>query len=89
MLEFNNSKEREAGDWVHLFKLADERFTVADIKRPSSSKLSFVEVVWKERSIPSTAQQFMSAFLRSWPRPSYTSSKIQPASTLAELVTAV
>lgn len=46
MLELNNSKEREAEDWVNLFELADKRFKFASIKTPSKSKMSFIEVIW-------------------------------------------
>ena len=51
MLELFNSKERDAGDWSSLLRQADERFRLVDIKRPSRSKLSFIEIIWEGHEI--------------------------------------
>lgn len=48
MLELNNSKEREAKDWGDLFQAADRRFRLRGIKRPSKSKMSYIEVSWDD-----------------------------------------
>ena len=47
MLELFNSKERDVDDWATLLRQADERFSLVDIKRPSRSKLSFIEIIWR------------------------------------------
>lgn len=46
MLEFHNSKERDVDDWIELLKTADPNFHLLDIKRPSGSRLAFIEVAW-------------------------------------------
>lgn len=51
MLELFNSKEREKDDWVRLLKEADPRFKLLDIKQPPRSKLSFIEVIWREMGL--------------------------------------
>ena len=47
MLEMYNSKERDADDWAGLLRQADGRFRLVDVKRPSRSKLSFIEIMWE------------------------------------------
>jgi hypothetical protein len=48
MMEFHNSKERDADDWVALFSDADPRFKVLSIRRPARSNLGIIEIVWGE-----------------------------------------
>ena len=45
MLELFDSKDRDADEWASLLRQADEGFKLVDIKRPSRSKLSFIEIM--------------------------------------------
>jgi precorrin-6B methylase 2 len=47
MKECFNAKERDVNDWAALLKKADERFAIADIKRPEGSQLQIVDVKWE------------------------------------------
>ena len=47
MMEFHNSKERGAADWAALLERADPRFQIVNIKTPSGSRLSMIEVLWR------------------------------------------
>ncbi|KAF2707636.1 S-adenosyl-L-methionine-dependent methyltransferase [Pleomassaria siparia CBS 279.74] len=47
MKECFNAKERDINDWTALLKKADERFVIADVKRPEGSQLQIIEVNWE------------------------------------------
>ena len=47
LLELMNGKERDLDNWASLFREADPRFTFTGVKRPSGSKLSFIEARWQ------------------------------------------
>ncbi|EHK97896.1 putative Sterigmatocystin 8-O-methyltransferase [Glarea lozoyensis 74030] len=46
MMATSNSQERDEGDWVELFGVADERFEVEEIKRMEGAKLELIIVRW-------------------------------------------
>lgn len=46
MTSIQNAKERELGDWVELFRKADERFQFHSATQPPGSNLSIIVVVW-------------------------------------------
>lgn len=46
MKECFNAKERDIDDWTELLKKADERFVIADVKRPEGSQLQIIDVQW-------------------------------------------
>jgi hypothetical protein len=48
MLEIGNAKERDLGEWKALFTEADARFVLKDLKQPSGSRLSIIEITWEE-----------------------------------------
>ncbi|MCJ1464907.1 hypothetical protein MMC07_003522 [Pseudocyphellaria aurata] len=47
MMALLNAKEREAEDWVSLFRNADPRFDFLGITQPPSSKLGIIEARWR------------------------------------------
>ncbi|KAL9123433.1 MAG: hypothetical protein Q9187_000003 [Circinaria calcarea] len=47
MLELQNAKEREEGDWAQLFRDADPRFRFVGVKQPPFSKLGIIEAAWE------------------------------------------
>lgn len=47
MLELHNAKERDMDDWNDLFKQADPRFRLENVKKPRGSRLAILEVVWE------------------------------------------
>ena len=47
MKQNQNSKERDADEWVELFTMADSRFKVVQITSPPQSALSIIEAVWE------------------------------------------
>ncbi len=53
MLELHNGKERDLDDWVHLLRKADARFHVVDVKQPTGSMLSVIEVCWLSSGVES------------------------------------
>ena len=46
MLEMQNAKEREAGDWEKLFNEADPGFKFLGIKQPPTARLGIIEAEW-------------------------------------------
>ena len=48
MMAVFNAKERTKGDWIELFRQADERLIVKEIRQPRGSILSLIEVVLEE-----------------------------------------
>jgi hypothetical protein len=46
MMATSNSQERDEDDWVELFRGADERFRVEEIKRMEGAKLELIVVRW-------------------------------------------
>jgi len=48
MLELQNAKEREAGDWERLFRDADPRFKLTGINQSPSARLAVIEGTWQE-----------------------------------------
>ena len=47
MLELLNSHERDLQQWTSLFQAAEKRFRLQGVKRPSGSRLSFLEFKWE------------------------------------------
>ncbi|KAL8724846.1 MAG: hypothetical protein Q9166_007718 [cf. Caloplaca sp. 2 TL-2023] len=47
-LEFHNGKERDQEDWIELLRKADHRFLLVEIRQPSGSRLSFLQVEWRD-----------------------------------------
>ena len=41
-----NAREREADDWVELFKAADERFKFLKAWKPEKSRMWFIVAEW-------------------------------------------
>ena len=48
MLEFHNGKERDIDDWTWMIREADARFEITRVGQPSGSRLSIIEVRWRE-----------------------------------------
>ena len=46
MKEIQNAKERDAEDWTRLFKMADCRFLLREIREPEGSDLAIVVAEW-------------------------------------------
>ncbi|KAF2123220.1 S-adenosyl-L-methionine-dependent methyltransferase [Lophiotrema nucula] len=42
-----NAKETDINDWTQLLKEADERFAIAEVKRPEGNQLQVIDVEWK------------------------------------------
>lgn len=47
MLEIGNARERDLGEWIHIFEQADSRFVFKGMKQPPGSRLAILEVVWE------------------------------------------
>ena len=47
MFEMFNSKERSEEEWRHLFREADSRFTLKQVKQVDGSDMVFIEAVWE------------------------------------------
>lgn len=47
MTSIQNAKERELGDWVEMFRKADERFQFQGATCPPGSNHSIIVAVWK------------------------------------------
>ena len=47
MLMLLNSQERDAGQWLELFRRADPRFKYLGAKQPEGAQLAIIEVVWE------------------------------------------
>jgi hypothetical protein len=47
MKQLFNAKERSADDWIKLFREADPRFRLVEIKKPHLSDLSIIEFCWQ------------------------------------------
>ncbi|KAI0388943.1 S-adenosyl-L-methionine-dependent methyltransferase [Xylariaceae sp. FL0594] len=48
MSAIQNARERELRDWAQLFRSADERFELRDVKRPPGSNHSLIVARWKD-----------------------------------------
>jgi hypothetical protein len=48
MLQVQNSRERERGDWETLFREADPRFKFLGVEQPRGSKLALIEARWED-----------------------------------------
>ncbi len=46
MMSLLNAGERDADEWMALFKSADPRFHLEGITTPRGSNLTIIEVVW-------------------------------------------
>ena len=46
MMSLLNAGERDAGEWMALFKNADPRFHMESITTSGGSNLAIIEVVW-------------------------------------------
>lgn len=46
MKAIQNANERDAEEWIALFKQADARFVLDEIKTPPGSALSMISFVW-------------------------------------------
>ena len=46
MMSFFNAGERDADEWMALFKSADPRFHLKGFTTPKGSILTIIEVVW-------------------------------------------
>jgi hypothetical protein len=46
MLATSNSQERDQEEWENLFKAADSRYQLEEIKRPEGAKLDLVIFKW-------------------------------------------
>ncbi|KAJ6038567.1 S-adenosyl-L-methionine-dependent methyltransferase [Penicillium canescens] len=47
MLTLFNSKIRDVDEWKEVITQSDQRFRVADVRYPESSRLSLIEIVWQ------------------------------------------
>lgn len=47
MLTLFNAREREAADWIELFKKADPRFSNAKIWTPEGAAMAIIEIAWE------------------------------------------
>lgn len=56
MKQLLNAKERNADDWIELFRKADPRFRLVQIKKPNLSKLSIIEFCWEEKPFDNPMQ---------------------------------
>ncbi|MCJ1270219.1 hypothetical protein MMC22_010115 [Lobaria immixta] len=56
MKQLLNAKERNADDWIELFRKADPRFRLVQIKKPHFSKLSIIEFCWEEKPFDNLMQ---------------------------------
>ncbi|EEA24943.1 O-methyltransferase, putative [Talaromyces marneffei ATCC 18224] len=48
MMTMQNAQERDKGEWVDLFKRADERFRFVEVVQPEESDLAVIEFTWQE-----------------------------------------
>lgn len=48
MMTMQNAQERDKGEWVDLFKRADERFQFMKVVQPEKSDLAVIEFIWRE-----------------------------------------
>lgn len=46
MLTLFNSRDREMGDWIKLFREADERYQDVKAWVPEGSTLAIIEAIW-------------------------------------------
>jgi hypothetical protein len=47
MKAIQNAKERDAEDWTSLFRLADLRFKLERIRKPTEAHLSIICATWE------------------------------------------
>ena len=47
MMTMQNAQERDKGEWIDLFKRADERFHFVEVVQPEESDLAVIEFIWQ------------------------------------------
>lgn len=48
MMTMQNAQERDKGEWIDLFKRAEERFHFVEVVQPEESDLAVIKFIWQE-----------------------------------------